>query len=220
VMIPNALQPAEISEVMLYSLLGRAVVLVAEDQLSLAIGRRGQNVRLASKLVGWDIEIMTHEELGESVEKAERWFSGIPGSSPELAELLITEGLLSFTDVTFLEPTWLAEAAGCTEEEADEMILYAEEMSEKIEREGEPEFERPAAEPAASASEAETVVEGESPGEEGEQVAEPVIVDEQTPNETAAPTDFHSLFNHDDSATAEQPPPGTEEVPPEQPATP
>ncbi|MCE9532713.1 MAG: transcription termination factor NusA, partial [Planctomycetes bacterium] len=92
VMIPNALQPAEISEVMLYSTLGRAVVLVAEDQLSLAIGRRGQNVRLASKLVGWDIEIMTHEELGESVEKAEHWFSQIPNASPELVEFLITEG--------------------------------------------------------------------------------------------------------------------------------
>ena len=59
VLIPNALQPAEIDEVMLCQLLGRAIVLVREDQLSLAIGRRGQNVRLASKLVGWDIEIMT-----------------------------------------------------------------------------------------------------------------------------------------------------------------
>ena len=52
VMIPNALQPAQIEEVFLYSRLGRAIVLVKEDQLSLAIGRRGQNVRLASKLVG------------------------------------------------------------------------------------------------------------------------------------------------------------------------
>src|SRR5947209_6498272 len=148
VMIPNALQPAEISEVMLYSTLGRAVVLVAEDQLSLAIGRRGQNVRLASKLVGWDIEIMTHEELGESVEKAERWFSAMPHSSPEMAEMLITEGFLSFTDITFLEPSLVAEMAQCTEEEAEEMILYAEEMAERIEREGEPEFERATAEEA------------------------------------------------------------------------
>src|SRR6185369_182598 len=59
VLIPNALQPATIEEVFLYPRLGRAIVLVKEDQLSLAIGRRGQNVRLASKLVGWDIEIMT-----------------------------------------------------------------------------------------------------------------------------------------------------------------
>src|SRR5262249_52802957 len=78
VLIPNALQPAEISEVFTYPRLGRAIVLVAEDQLSLAIGRRGQNVRLASKLVEWDIEIMTHDELGESLERAERWFGQLP----------------------------------------------------------------------------------------------------------------------------------------------
>ena len=55
---------------MLCHLLGRAIVLVRDDQLSLAIGRRGQNVRLASKLVGWDIEIMTAEELDEVIDKA------------------------------------------------------------------------------------------------------------------------------------------------------
>ena len=66
VLIPNALQPAEVEEVILCQMLGRAIVLVREDQLSLAIGRRGQNVRLASKLCGWDIEIMTREELDES----------------------------------------------------------------------------------------------------------------------------------------------------------
>src|SRR6202011_3185089 len=79
VMIPNALQPATIEEVFLYSRLGRAIVLVKEDQLSLAIGRRGQNVRLASKLVGWDIEIMTHDELNESIDRAVGWFKQIPG---------------------------------------------------------------------------------------------------------------------------------------------
>src|SRR5207253_8948369 len=61
VMIPNALQPAAIEEVFLYPRMGRAIVLVKEDQLSLAIGRRGQNVRLASKLVGWDIERLTRD---------------------------------------------------------------------------------------------------------------------------------------------------------------
>ena len=59
---------------MLCQLLGRAIVLVRDDQLSLAIGRRGQNVRLASKLVGWDIEIMTAEELDELIEKAVKAF--------------------------------------------------------------------------------------------------------------------------------------------------
>src|ERR1700761_7330294 len=86
VLIPNALQPAEIDEVMLCQLLGRAIVLVREDQLSLAIGRRGQNVRLASQRVGWDIEIMTSEELDEGIERAEGWFSQIPGVAPEMVE--------------------------------------------------------------------------------------------------------------------------------------
>ena len=138
VLIPNALQPAQITEVFTYPRLGRAIVLVTDDQLSLAIGRRGQNVRLASKLIGWDIEIMTHEELGETLEKAERWFRHLPAISEEGVQVLIEEGFLSYTDVTFLEPNQLGELIGATDEEADEMILFAEEMAETIEKEGDP----------------------------------------------------------------------------------
>ena len=94
-LIPNALQPAEIDEVMLCHLLGRAIVLVRDDQLSLAIGRRGQNVRLASKLVGWDIEIMTAEELDEVIEKAVKAFEKIDAVDTELAERLVEQGILS-----------------------------------------------------------------------------------------------------------------------------
>src|SRR5260370_3477419 len=124
VLIPNALQPAEISDVFLYPKLGRAIVLVAEDQLSLAIGRRGQNVRLASKLVGWDIEIMTVEELDESLARADQWFTERPGVGPELIEAFITEGFLSFRDLTFIEPTELAELANVTPDEAEEVSAY------------------------------------------------------------------------------------------------
>jgi transcription termination/antitermination protein NusA len=133
VMIPNALQPAQIDEVFLYPRMGRAIVLVKEDQLSLAIGRRGQNVRLASKLVGWDIEIMTLDEMNESIERAEGWFKQIPGISDDLVELLITEGFMSYVDVTFIEPTDLAELGGIDVELAEQMIQYAEEAAERIE---------------------------------------------------------------------------------------
>src|SRR5204863_8795671 len=92
VMIPNALQPAQIEEVFLYPRLGRAIVLVKKDQLSLAIGRRCQHVRLASKLVGWDIEIMTHDELNEALERAEGWFKQIPAATDEPVEAFIEEG--------------------------------------------------------------------------------------------------------------------------------
>ncbi|HMC65034.1 MAG TPA: transcription termination factor NusA, partial [Gemmataceae bacterium] len=126
VMIPNALQPAQIEEVFLYPRLGRAIVLVKEDQLSLAIGRRGQNVRLASKLVGWDIEIMTHDELNESIDRAVGWFGQLPHVSEELVEAFIEAGFLSYDDLTFLEPAQLAELAGVTEPQAQEIIDFAE----------------------------------------------------------------------------------------------
>jgi N utilization substance protein A len=135
VMIPNALQPAQIEEVFLYPRLGRAIVLVKEDQLSLAIGRRGQNVRLASKLVGWDIEIMTHDELNEGIDRAEKWFREIPAITDEMVEAFIEEGFLSYTDLTFLEPAQLAELASITEDAAEEMIAFAEEGAERVEEE-------------------------------------------------------------------------------------
>lgn len=136
VLIPNALQPAEIEEVFLYPRLGRAIVLVQDDQLSLAIGRRGQNVRLASKLVGWDIEIMTHDELNDSIERAEDWFMGMPHASAEMVEVLIEEGFLSFDDISYgLETFELAELVNITEEQAVEVVEYAEEAGEQLEEE-------------------------------------------------------------------------------------
>ncbi|MCB9870951.1 MAG: transcription termination factor NusA [Planctomycetes bacterium] len=66
-LIANALKPAEIAHIELEHSTKKALVLVDEDQLSLAIGRKGQNVRLASKLAGWDIDIMTRAELEESM---------------------------------------------------------------------------------------------------------------------------------------------------------
>jgi N utilization substance protein A len=131
VLIPNALQPAEIDEVMLCHLLGRAIVLVRDDQLSLAIGRRGQNVRLASKLVGWDIEIMTAEELDEVIEKAVRAFEKIEGVDTELAERLVEQGILSYDDLSVMEISDLVNTIeGLTEEQAVEIVARAEVLAE------------------------------------------------------------------------------------------
>jgi N utilization substance protein A len=131
VLIPNALQPAEIDEVMLCHLLGRAIVLVRDDQLSLAIGRRGQNVRLASKLVGWDIEIMTAEELDEVIEKAVKAFERIEIVETELAERLVEQGILSFDDLSVMEISDLVNTIeGLTEEQAVEIVAKAEVLAE------------------------------------------------------------------------------------------
>jgi N utilization substance protein A len=179
VMIPNALQPAQIEEVFLYLRLGRAIVLVKEDQLSLAIGRRGQNVRLASKLVGWDIEIMTLDELNEGIERAEGWFSEIPGATDELVERFIEEGFLSFDDLTFMEPADMAELGGITEDQAADIIAYAEEAAERVEEE--------------------TRIAKETQAEEGRGLAArtavaptPVVV--EVPKQVEARTTFDNLF--------------------------
>jgi N utilization substance protein A len=132
VLIPNALQPAEIDEVMLCQLLGRAIVLVREDQLSLAIGRRGQNVRLASKLVGWDIEIMTSEELDELIEKAVGAFTRIEEVDTDLAEKLVEQGILSYDDLSVMEISDLVNTIeGLTEEQAVEIVGRAETLAEE-----------------------------------------------------------------------------------------
>ncbi|MFM7131279.1 MAG: transcription termination factor NusA [bacterium] len=131
VLIPNALQPAEIEEVMLCQLLGRAVVLVRDDQLSLAIGRKGQNVRLATKLVGWDIEIRTAEELDEDIEKAVTAFVKIPGVEVDLAERLVEQGILGYDDLSVMEVESLVDTIdGLTPEMAQHLIDVAEQYSE------------------------------------------------------------------------------------------
>jgi N utilization substance protein A len=134
VMIPNALQPAEVDEVILCQMLGRAIVLVREDQLSLAIGRRGQNVRLASKLCGWDIEIMTREELDEQLEQAVAGFSALDGVADELAERLVGEGFLSYDDLSVIEPDDLMEMGSLTQEQADHIVAQAESRALEAEK--------------------------------------------------------------------------------------
>lgn len=133
VLIPNALQPAEVEQVILCRMLGRAIVLVREDQLSLAIGRRGQNVRLASKLSGWDIEIMTQDELAESIDRAVQGFSSLEGVTQELAERLVEEGFLSYDDLSIIEPDALMEMGSMTEEQVDVIVAQAEARAEEAE---------------------------------------------------------------------------------------
>lgn len=133
-LITNALQPAEVEEVILCQMMGRAIVLVREDQLSLAIGRRGQNVRLASKLCGWDIEIMLREELEEQIERAVSGFSTIEGITEEVAEQLVGEGFLSYDDLSVIETDALMEMGEYTEEQVEQIRDLAEQQAEQAER--------------------------------------------------------------------------------------
>ena len=135
VLIPNALQPAEVEDVIMCPMLGKVIVLVREDQLSLAIGKMGQNVRLASKLVGWDIDVMTREELDQQLDSSVRAFSTIPELSEDLAESLVSQGFFSFEDLSVIEPDHLQELSGLPPEECDKIVAQAEVEAEREEQE-------------------------------------------------------------------------------------
>ncbi len=134
VLIPNAMQPAEVDDVILCPMLGRVIVLVRDDQLSLAIGKKGQNVRLASKLVGWDIEVMTREELDEQLDRSVAAFSQVPHVTEELAEALVSQGFFSFEDLSVIEPDQLLELSGLTQEQCDEIVEVADREGEREEK--------------------------------------------------------------------------------------
>ena len=135
ILVPNALQPAEVEDVILCPMLGKVIVLVREDQLSLAIGKFGQNVRLASKLVGWDINVMTQDLLDQQLDKSIEAFCVIPEVTAELAENLVSQGFFTFDDLSVIEPDQLAEIGGLSDEDCDKIVEYADRESQGLEAE-------------------------------------------------------------------------------------
>jgi N utilization substance protein A len=133
--IVNALQPAEVSKVVLDPDEARVEVVVAESQLSLAIGRRGQNVRLASQLTGWSIDILTEAEESERRQKefAERTllFTGALEVDEMFAQLLASEGFETIEEIAYIEQHELAKIEGLNEEIADELQARATEFLDK-----------------------------------------------------------------------------------------
>ncbi len=163
VMIRNALQPANVDEVILCREIGRAIVLVAEDQLSLAIGKRGQNVRLASKLCGWDIEIMTQEELEKQIERAVQGFCQIDGVTEELANVLVGEGYLSYDDLEVIEPDFLMSISNLSQEQVEQIIEQAETRAAEAERILQEQKRREKMEKAAAAAKEAEAIENQNP---------------------------------------------------------
>jgi N utilization substance protein A len=99
ILIQNSLKPAEVSEISLCFELGRATVVVRDDQLSLAIGKRGQNVRLAARLTGWDIDILTPEEFTKGVETMYSTVQSIGGLTEQMTDKLAALGMVSVFDI-------------------------------------------------------------------------------------------------------------------------
>jgi N utilization substance protein A len=99
VLVSNALMPAKVSEIALCFELGRATVVVDEDQLSLAIGKHGQNVRLAARLTGWDIDILTPEEYNQGIEMLATCVKTVEGAAETVVDKMIALGVISVADL-------------------------------------------------------------------------------------------------------------------------
>jgi N utilization substance protein A len=137
--IVNALAPAEVTKVVLDEESNRIEVVVPESQLSLAIGRRGQNVRLASQLTGWDIDIMTEQEESERRQKEfterSQLFMEALDVDEVIAQLLATEGFETVQEVAFVESSEIAHIEGFDESTAEEIQSRARDFLEKQEAE-------------------------------------------------------------------------------------
>src|SRR3954463_7978977 len=122
ILISNALKPAEVAEVSLCFELGRATVVVNEDQLSLAIGKRGQNVRLAARLTGWDIDILTPPEFQNGVKRLDETLKRIEGITQEMVDKVIALGLIDVRDIEEVGTGPLMEELGLDEETAEKVV--------------------------------------------------------------------------------------------------
>src|SRR5256885_7131831 len=137
--VVNAFAPAEVAKVVLDEDRQRIEVVVPDQQLSLAIGRRGQNVRLASQLTSWDIDILTEQEESErrqaEFEKRTKVFMDALNVDEVVGQLLASEGFTSVEGLAFVEPKELAAIEGFDEDTANELQTRAREYLGQIEAE-------------------------------------------------------------------------------------
>jgi len=135
--IVNGLQPAEVAKVVLDEDAERIEVVVPDEQLSLAIGRRGQNVRLASQLTGWDIDILTEQEESERRQKEfqdrSQLFIDALDVDEMVGQLLASEGFSTIEEIAFVEASEIAAIEGFDDETANELQIRAREFIERRE---------------------------------------------------------------------------------------
>ncbi|MBN1513005.1 MAG: transcription termination/antitermination protein NusA [Phycisphaerae bacterium] len=202
ILIANALKPAEVQEIALCFELNRATVVVAEDQLSLAIGKRGQNVRLAARLTGWDIDILTPVEYNKGLDDMVKALRSIEGVDDMLLEKFMTMGIISVGDIEEIGPEPLIKELEVSEELANHIVAEAAEAAKRLAAEAQAAKE--AAAVAAAEEAARAALEAEAAPAEGEAVAadgEPsgpeantgeAMAEETTAVTSEAPTEFVS----------------------------
>ncbi len=129
----NAIAPAQVLKVFVSEDEKRMDIVVPDDQLSLAIGRKGQNVRLAVQLTGWKLEVMSEEKFSQYRKEIVQAFLKIEGINDVIAELLFTEGCRKFADIAEFTPKELSELSSglITQKAAKRIIAHAKELSEQ-----------------------------------------------------------------------------------------
>jgi len=132
VLVVNALMPAKVSEIALCFELGRATVVVDEDQLSLAIGKHGQNVRLAARLAGWDIDILTPNEYNQSIEQLTSCVKSVEAADDTMVDKLIALGVISVLDMEDVGVEPLVSELGIDSDIAEKLVTAAVEQAKRL----------------------------------------------------------------------------------------
>ncbi len=132
VLIANGLMPAKVSEIALCFELGRATVVVDDDQLSLAIGKHGQNVRLAARLTGWDIDILTPDEYNQGIERLTNCVKSVEAADDTLVDKLIALGVISVLDLDDVGAEPLINELGIDAGLAEKLIAAASKEAKRL----------------------------------------------------------------------------------------
>jgi N utilization substance protein A len=137
VLVTNALMPAKVSEIALCFELGRATVVVDEEQLSLAIGKHGQNVRLAARLTGWDIDILTPDEYNQGIERLANCIKAVEEANDTIVDKLIALGVISVADLDDVGTEPLINELKINEDIAEKLVAAAMKETESTSNESE-----------------------------------------------------------------------------------
>ncbi len=132
VLVANALMPAKVSEIALCFELGRATVVVEEDQLSLAIGKHGQNVRLAARLTNWDIDILTPDEYNQGIEQLTSCVKNVEGTDEVVVDKLIALGVISVLDLGDVGAEPLVNELNVDPDIAEKLIEAADKQAKSL----------------------------------------------------------------------------------------
>jgi len=132
ILIVNALKPAEVAEIALCFELGRATVVVTEDQLSLAIGKRGQNVRLGARLTGWDIDILTPNEFNAGLDVLEKALREVEGVDSTIVDQIIAMGMVNVLDVEEVGADPLVNELNMDRELAQRIVIHCAEEARRV----------------------------------------------------------------------------------------